>query len=279
MGQRATTKLLSASLLLAISSGFYLYLAFHILHTTPNIPLCIAFSLLVYAVYTFDRTSGGEEDTVNRQNLTTANKTIPIIAITLTLLIATAILIHNTIIPIGAIIPFAIGYLYTKGIPLGTRTITLKGGLGIKNIIVGLTWAAAAIAFLYPYTTLLTATTLFTYFATKLGINTVIYDYRDITGDAKAGIHTLPVHLGKTRTRNTLHLLNIALHVTLGTTTLLGTTNFPLTILIPSGIIGTLYIHTFSNETKTILRDLIVDGEWILISITLYIAQQASLPL
>ena len=39
-----------------------------------------------------------------------------------------------------AFVPLITGYLYSKGIKIGKFALKLKGGLGMKNIVVGLTW-------------------------------------------------------------------------------------------------------------------------------------------
>lgn len=39
-----------------------------------------------------------------------------------------------------AFLPLITGFLYSKGIKIGKFALKLKGGLGVKNFVVGLTW-------------------------------------------------------------------------------------------------------------------------------------------
>ncbi len=238
-------RLLSTSILVSISGGCKLYIAFQILKTEPNILLCIAFSLLVYAVYTLDRTLEKEF------------KRIPLIVICLSLLFCIAILIKEGNSPLSAIIPFLIGFLYTKGV----KTFRLKQGYGIKNVVVAFTWAFTLVSFMFPYAENLK--TIFLFFFIKSFINTIIYDYKDIREDIYAGVKTLPIILGEKKARMFLFSVHIPFHIYM-------LKFVDLFISAYSLIVGLIYIAVYARSRNIPLRDIFVDGEWINLTILLF---------
>ena len=74
MSSAATLRLLSSSLIVAVSGGFRLYIAFLLAGKEPDITLPLAAILIVYATYTMDRAIKTKEDEINRQEEMNANK-------------------------------------------------------------------------------------------------------------------------------------------------------------------------------------------------------------
>jgi 4-hydroxybenzoate polyprenyltransferase len=111
---------------------------------------------------------------------------------------------------------------------------------------------------------------IFVFFFIKSFINTVIYDFRDIDGDSKAGIPTLPIYLGEPKTKLLLQTLNILIHLFLFITMIFGIANSEYSILLTCFICGVVYTTLFARKSIAdshrikILRDAIVDGEFIL---------------
>ncbi|AKB73799.1 UbiA prenyltransferase family protein [Methanosarcina lacustris Z-7289] len=210
---------------------------------------------------------GAEEDTVNRKELKGSNKKVGLTVSLLAFIIGTYILAKEGIL-ILAFIPFITGYLYSKGIKIGRFALKLKGGLGIKNIVVGLTWgifiaglAGSECGNLVPIVL------VFIFFGVKLFINSAIYDFKDIKGDTLAGIKTLPVSLGKRKTRNLLTAMHLISHLALGIALIHGVLAFEPLIVLYSFICGLICIQTFTNtEDEKLLyrkleRTILVDGE------------------
>ncbi len=270
-----TLGLLKASLPLSISSFFTLYTAFLILDVEPRVELCAGFGFWVYSVYTLDRAMGGAEDDVNREELAEASKTIAYAAVAFSFTASVAILNHSGLSPLGAVFPFAVGLLYSKGVRIGSHRFRLKGSLGGKNVVVGITWAGSIVLFTYPWLNEVTLSVVGSYFFMKLAINTVIYDCRDVTGDRLAGVRTIPVVLGYRDTGLILQGLNAVLHVGLTGYIVSGYLEFPLILAVCSGALGAFYVWVFTRSGGTPircvvdrnewLRDLLVDGEWLLI--------------
>ena len=267
-GIKSTARLLASPVVVAISGWCRLYIAFLLLGLGPRLKVCTAFALVVYSVYLLDRAIGGEEDEINRMELKTAKKNWGIIA-SFTAFSSSIFLSGN---PLSSFMPYIIGFAYSRGIHIGNTPFKLKGGCGMKNIIVALTWGITIVLFIMPWAeNLISLLVIFGFFFTKSFINTVIYDFRDIQGDFRAGIQTLPVELGESKTRSFLQFFNFALHLLLAMAMILEVVSFEFVIFftcLVSGIIYTTFLTKSLDKedsfTKKIFRDAIVDGEFIL---------------
>ncbi|MDY0388097.1 MAG: UbiA family prenyltransferase [Methanolobus sp.] len=262
-----TIKLLKSSVLVSFSGALRIHIAFLLMHISSVFYNCLAGGLIIYAVYTLDRAMDVEEDAANRPELKGASKKAALIVSLICFLIGAAILSANGLILI-AFLPLLTGYLYTRGIKIGKFNLRLKGGMGIKNLVVGITWGAfiAGIAGIYA-ASIVAPLIIFLYFGMKLFINSTIYDFKDVKGDTLAGIKTLPVVLGKQRAKILLFTLHLLVHSILLISIMTKMIAFEPIILVYSFIIGLLYIKKFAEqveiETKKRLakRLFMIDGE------------------
>ncbi|AGF96319.1 UbiA prenyltransferase family protein [Methanosarcina mazei WWM610] len=237
------------------------------MYIQSNILVCIAGGLIIYTVYTLDRALGSEEDSVNRKELNGSNKKVGLTVSLLAFMVGTYILAGEEMLPL-AFIPFVTGYLYSKGIKIGKFALKLKGGLGVKNIVVGLTWgifiaglAGSGCRNLIP------VVLIFIFFGVKLFINSTIYDFKDIAGDTLAGINTLPVSLGVRKTRNLLTGMHLFSHLVIGVALIHGALAFEPLIVLYSFVCGLICIQKFTHPeyeefpSQKMERTLLVDGE------------------
>jgi hypothetical protein len=132
-----TVALLNASTLTAISGSTRLYLAFLLAGLNPDWTACIAAGFIIYSTYTLDRALGSEEDEINETGYCHARRDIGCTVSLATFIIGTALFIMENFIAVP-FIPFVVGFFYTKGIR--NRQFRLKGSLGGKNLVIGLTW-------------------------------------------------------------------------------------------------------------------------------------------
>jgi 4-hydroxybenzoate polyprenyltransferase len=266
MGKNATFKLLKSSVLVAFAGAFRIHLAFLLLQIQSSLLTCIAGGLVVYTVYTLDRTVGSEEDAINREELKGSRKEIGLAACMLTFLIGSYILAKEGML-IFAFIPFITCYLYSKGVKIGKFTFKLKGGFGVKNLVVGFTWGVfiAGLAGrncenIFPIVLVLT------FFAVKLFVNSTIFDFKDIKGDTFAGIKTLPISIGEQNTRKLLIGMYMLSHVILGIALIHRLIAFEPLIILYSFICGLICIqkHTKPGEelpSRRLERIFLVYGE------------------
>jgi len=263
----ATLELLKSSILVAFSGALRIHLAFLLLNIRSSILTCVAGGLIIYTVYTLDRALESEEDAVNRKELNGSNKKVGLTVSLLAFVIGTYILAKEGVLAL-AFVPFVTGYLYSKGIKIGRLALKLKGGLGIKNIVVGLTWGIfiAGLAG-RGYGNLVPVVMVFIFFGVKLFINSAIYDFKDIKGDTLAGIKTLPVSLGTRKTRNLLLAMHLLSHMVIGIALVHGALAFEPLIVLYSFVCGLICIQKFTNSgneefpSQKLERTFLVDGE------------------
>lgn len=266
-GMWPTLHLLNSSTLVSISGALRIYIAFILLQLQCNILSCIAGGLVVYSVYTLDRALDSEEDAVNRSELKGARRDIALFVCLLTFLIGAYLLFRDGLLLL-AFLPLVTGFLYSKGIKVGKHHLKLKGGLGVKNLVVGVTWGAfiAGIAGWYAES-ILPVLAVFLYFGIKLFVNSSVYDFKDIKGDALAGIKTLPVSLGEQKTRDILLSIHLISHSLLSVLIMVGLVGYEPIVLVYSFIAGLVCITKFAapveTESKNRLykRLFVVDGE------------------
>lgn len=266
-----TLQLLRASILVALSGVFRIYIASLFLGIAPSRWIYLAGFLVIYATYTLDRALGCEEDKINKKELASARKDIALILCLMSLATGSFLFFRENLLLV-AFLPFIIGYIYSKGIHIGCISLKLKGNFGVKNLTVSLTWGTFISGVVQHWAGIQTSLLfIFPFFAVKSFINTVIYDFRDVKGDAAAGIKTLPIYLGDRKTRLLLQAMHNILHLWIVISMLLSFIKVEAALLITLWLAGMVYTYSYTrpspeNEPKIrkIMRDLFVDGEFIL---------------
>ena len=199
-----TLQLLNSSTVVAISGALRLHVAFLFAGIRPILSDYLAFSFIVYATYTLDRTISCQEDAINRRELAGASRNAGFAACIVALLLGSAVLFHEGIW-LAPVFPFIVGYIYTRGIRIGNRSIRFKGGTGVKNIIIGITWGGTMALIVGRWCpVIITVGVIFLFFTLKVFITSCVNDFKDIEGDMAAGIRTLPAYLGENPTKAVL---------------------------------------------------------------------------
>jgi len=248
-GVLATAKLLMASVMIAISGAFRTYIAYLLIGYDVIFSNIAAVFLIIYAIYTFDRIKGGEEDNINRKELTGARKDIAYIICALSFICGILILfLHNLILIV--VIPFFAGYFYSKKIVIGKYCFTLKGGMGMKNLVVALTWGVFITGIVMKgHSDPIAVISIFSFLFIKTFINTVMNDFSDVTGDKSAGLMTLPICFGETKTRCLLMRIHILEHVIIAIIMIMGMLEFEIIILVSCFFSGVIYIFFFTTSS------------------------------
>jgi len=196
-----TLHLLNASSIVACAGCFRIFVAILLAGIAPNPSVIIGYGLIVYSTYTFDRAIGCGEDAINRHELLGADQRIGMIA-SIAAFTAGAVLLACEQIYLASFLPFIIGYVYSKGLTIGGYSFKLKGSLGSKNIVIGITWGGSIALIISRYNSdIFTISAIFLFFCGKMFINSALYDFKDVKGDLESGIRTLPVCLGEKRTK------------------------------------------------------------------------------
>ena len=267
---------MASSIFLSVSGVLMLYFSFTILELTPNPFLLAAMFFVIYSVYSLNRVTDQEEDAVNmpeRSALVQGNEKILLILASVAYIVA--LFLGWLASPFAALIllvPIVLGIAYSKDIFSIFGIPRLKDILFVKSFVVALSWAACGA--LLPALYLESLTKLwfvFPFFFIKMFINTVLFDVRDVNGDTLNGVNTVPVVIGVSWTKRLLLTLQTLL--TVWTALFLDLFNDYSLILIASMVYGYLYILYFCTENtrnKTLI-DILVDGEWIIMGLGLWV--------
>ncbi|MCZ7381418.1 MAG: UbiA family prenyltransferase [Candidatus Methanoperedens sp.] len=267
MGFKATINLLNASTLVAISGAFRLFIAVLFLGAEPRFLAYIAGGLVIYTIYTLDRALECKEDAVNRSELTGSRKDIAFFVSISAFVFGTFILFKEMLYFLP-FLPLAVGYLYSKGIKIGGFNLKLKGGLGVKNLVVALTWGAFITGIAgKSVDNIIPLIFVFIFFSSKVFINSIIYDFKDVKGDSLVGIRTLPVQLGEKKTVVFLLILHIIIHLGMFVAIIMGFIAFEPIILLYSFTAGIICINYYSiateieSKARKLIREFLIDGE------------------
>jgi 4-hydroxybenzoate polyprenyltransferase len=243
-----TFRLLTASAPVGFSGALRVYIAFLLAGIAPYLLPCLASGLIIYATYTLDRAIPCAEDEVNQGYLASANRRLGVAWCVLAYLLGAALLFREGIFLVP-LLPLVIGYLYTKGLTVGSHTFKLKGGAGMKNAVIGLTWGGS-IALVVAHWTVspVIVIPIFLFYGLKLFINSTLFDIKDLQGDLAAGIRTIPAYLGERGAKYLLTALSLCLHGAMAFLILKGLLRPEVIILGYSCLIGVVFISFYSTE-------------------------------
>ncbi|MDH7593207.1 MAG: UbiA family prenyltransferase [Methanomicrobiales archaeon] len=243
-------------------------MAFLLSGIAPSANPCIASALVIYAVYTLDRTIPCAEDRVNQLGCWNADRRAGVV-VCATAYAAGALLFAWDGLLLVPLLPLITGYLYTRGVSIAGRSLKLKRGAGVKNLVIGLTWGASiALVIAHWASNAIVPCCILLFFGVKLFINSTLFDMKDMEGDLSAGIRTIPACLGVRRSRLLLAFLSLILHLAMALLIFQGYIRPESIIIGYSGLIGVLFISLYSVEwehqtegVKRYLRQLFIDGE------------------
>jgi len=261
-----------SSLFTAFTSLMMLYFSFVILGVALKPVLLCAMFFVIYSVYSLNKVTDREEDAINmpaRSSFVAGNERF---------LLTLAIASYIAALLLGLIeSPFAAGILlvpFLSGIVYSTNSLSIIGIPRLKDIFLvkslivafSLSVCAAFLPALYLYNSAKLCF-IFPFFFSKVFINTVLFDVRDVKGDTLNGVKTIPVVIGIKRTRQMLLLIQSLLVAWFALFSDLFSEYYA--ILIASMVYGYLYIICFCNTNHhgAMSWDVLLDGEWIIMSI------------
>ncbi|MDD2666747.1 MAG: UbiA family prenyltransferase [Methanocellales archaeon] len=259
-----------SSLFIAIIAFLLPYFSFLLYEVQISFKLLIASFLVSFATYNINKLTDIEEDAVNvpeRAGFIAKNKRLVIWATVASFIVALSLsFLQNPLSIFIILFPFFMGVIYSIKI----SNFRLKDIMGIKNIVVALSWAVlgAFIPLAVSFRDYLLISLIFYFFFIKCFINTVVFDVRDIEGDRMSGVKTIPVFFGRSNSKNLLLGLNSTLLVWLAFSCFMGFFRQYLVVLIFCIFYGYWYILYFCKDKLKIGTsvDLLVDGEWMIIA-------------
>ncbi|MDN7023726.1 hypothetical protein FGU65_02245 [Methanoculleus sp. FWC-SCC1] len=236
--------------------------------------------LVTFSIYNLNRKTDESEDAINHAERYAFTKKYgkvlfasAIAAYILALLLAVFQGLDSLLV---AAIPLIGGVAYSiPFFPTRSGLIRLKEIPVMKSLIVAVAWAVPPallpICHAGLHADLSTAIVGIFYFSLVF-INTVVFDMRDVEGDAATGVRTIPVILGMRRTKIALTVLNVCLGAAFvyGGLAVMG---LPATLLLIASVTyAQWYILSFHRlSTAKILCEALADGQFILLAGVLFI--------
>ncbi len=261
--------LTSTSLFLAISGTFKVFFS-GLLSNMFTINIAILTFLVIFSTYGLNKLTDIKEDVVNNPERVGIIKKLGYIfkfSVTLSFMLTLILgFLVNVFTLLVLLFPLFSGILYS--VRLSKNLPRLKDITGVKNIIIALAWAVPStllpIFYFYRETNIFNILVFYLFFL-KSYINSILFDVCDIEGDSMHGMRTIPILLGRNKTKKLLLILNSTLIPWLILSYYEGIFQRYVFILAFSIIYGYWYILYFCKEGKKRSKslDLLVDGEWI----------------
>lgn len=265
--------LISTSLFLAISGSFKIIFS-GLLFNIFSLNIILITFLTIFSTYGLNKLTDINEDAINNPKRADTIKKIGVffkfsVAISFILSLILGFLESIMTLPV-ILLPLFLGMLYS--VKLNSNLPRLKDITGVKNITVALSWSVGTTFLPVIYLSekeILSIILIFYLFFLKSFINSIIFDIRDIEGDRESNIRTIPVFLGKDKTKRLLLVLNSTLVPWLIFTYYKGFFHRYFSVLIFLILYGYWYILRFSKDSinKGKIMDLLIDGEFTIIAI------------
>lgn len=213
-----------------------------------------------FFIYTLNRYTDKNEDGINVPNrvefFTRHGKWLLAISLAAYFVSIAIALSKGFLVFVFSILPLCIGLVYSF---LGLKKILVA-----KNLSVGFAWGFSVLLVGALYNNFALETQiLFVFFATEFFVNTVIFDMKDIQGDRRNKIITLPVKLGIKNTQYICYIFNSAALALIITSVVLGLLPGHSLILCIQSIYIFIYTYLSSEKCGRLFWGLFVDGEFI----------------
>lgn len=272
-----------------VYSSLYLSLASFAMMSVAGMLQGVPFSLvpgvigfcITFSIYNINRKSDETEDCINHAGRYLFTKRyerhllfLSAVAYAAALLLAWAC---NAAAFAITVFPLATGILYCFPLlPRCTGFRRLKDIPLAKNASISAAWAvphALLPAVLAGSMGTGMAGVCFLFFFVLVFINTVLFDMRDVEGDAAAGVRTVPVILGIPKTMQVLLATGCAGGILLPLMSLSQVPPWEAGVVLFGMAYGVGYLLWFSHGGAThAICDLVADGQFIVIGAVLYLA-------
>jgi 4-hydroxybenzoate polyprenyltransferase len=230
------------------------------------VPLFIVFAVTLF-VYSFNRLTDLAEDEQNvpgRASFIEQYGTILFVTGGVLYLIATGIAIVGGIPGAPAmIVPLVVAVLYS--------VVGIKRVLLVKNLLVGLSWGMIPLGVGVYYETVRSVDILFVFgfITAALTIAAVVFDIKDIEGDQREGIRTVPIVVGVERTRQVAAVASLLLGSVAAGAVLVGLVHWQYLLLAPFTVYMAGYSLAARVDRTPVFYGFIIDSEHIYLAVAL----------
>ena len=275
---KVSSFLIFSSLFIAIVGFSAMYISFSLFGMYPKLNMLLAYFFVTFSIYSFNKLTDTEEDSVNVperadyiKNTENVTKFFSVFSYVIALLLG---YLEDILAAFILLIPLVSGITYSVKI---LNDIRVKDIFAIKNIFVALSWAvvAAFLPIICSQESFILILLVLYFLFIKTFINTVLFDVRDVEGDKKGGINTIPVVFGVPKTRSLLLSIQSSLIIWLVISLYFGFFTKYAPLLIFNIIYEYSYILFFCSKKvahkNEFLFDLLLDGGWILLAVLAFI--------
>jgi 4-hydroxybenzoate polyprenyltransferase len=262
---KALRFLVSTSLLLALNGVMVVVFGFFLDSATIVPSLLFAAFLVTFAVYGLNKFTDKTEDSINQPETLPRAPGYYLVFSIVSMIVGFLIGLSESILAFFVLCaPVMLGVIYSvrisKSIP------RLKEIVGIKSLVVAISWALTGCLLPDSFYTvkIQVVVVVFVYIFIRVFVGTVLFDVLDTKGDLASGVETIPIRLGRNKTKKLLILLN-----SLGMLLPIYCVATGMLIrFVPALLFGVLYGYLaiwffFRNNCKRFTAGLMLDGEWI----------------
>lgn len=269
--------LLKSTLSTAIFGSLRTYYPFLLFGAVINWNLLLATFLVIFAVYCMNNLTDKEEDEVNspeKASFVNNNEKTLTFAVGSSYIIALILgFLDSFYAVLILLVPLFAGFIYS--IKVSSRLPRLKDIFAVKNIIIALSWAVVTTFIPAINTTNVSwvfITAIFYFFFVKSFVNSVVCDIRDIEGDKANGIKTIPVGIGKLKTKKMLGALTFSIMPVISVLLFYGL-SLGYFITMAFSMVNSYWHINYVSNTKEVSKymSLLVHGEWIFVLALCYI--------
>ncbi|MBE3115695.1 UbiA family prenyltransferase [Candidatus Bathyarchaeota archaeon] len=266
---QALKYLTSSTLLLALNGSMVVIFGFFLYGIKIFPDLILASFLVTFGVYSLNKATDKVEDSINQPEIPSRTMVWYVVPSIMSMLIGLSIgLLEGLIAFIILAGPIAIGLVYS--IKISKSIPRLKEIIGIKSFTVALSWGVTGCflpAFMSNHEMIFL---VFIYIFIRVLVGTILCDVLDEKGDSFSGITTIPIRLGRNRTKNLLILVNSFAVVWLVYSAIRGIFLLFMPALILGVVSGYFAIWWFfSGKCKRLTASLLLDSEWLPIIIAI----------
>lgn len=259
--------------LLALGTSSMAATSAWVMGSTPTWSLVFMAYLFSFGAYSINRISDFGQDAVSHPDRTAYLKNrigwlkgAVVICFGLGYFLA---FLRNLIFFSALLVPLLLALVYSVGserMKAGIGVSRLKEVTLVKNVTISFGWSLVPLLVgLYYLQLPVSVFALAPFVFLRLMINTIFFDQRDMTADAKFGVRTLPVKMGIKGSSRLMDLLDIASGVYLASVVLSGLLPVfaaGLIVFVPYSFAYRIYAGLGKHRDS--VRDLVADGEYLL---------------
>jgi 4-hydroxybenzoate polyprenyltransferase len=258
----------STSLFLSLDASLVVIFSFLVYGNSIAPEIVLVAFLVTFSIYSLNKATDKVEDSVNSPNIASRSRLYYVTASVSAMIACLSIgALDGLKVLIVLSMPFVIGLVYS--VRLIKTLPRLKEITGVKSLSVALTWAITGA--LLPYA--LGAVEfqkvffVFAFIFIQVLVKEIIFDSLDMRGDKVSGVTTIPMVLGKRRTKFFLVVINTFSGLLVMFSLLSGLIIQLVSLSIFSILFSFLIIWLFvGNDHKRFHGEPVVEGKWVLLA-------------